>query len=92
MKVMVVVQRKGQGNLVMQDVRKPEPDEGQVAIQMEGTAISFGDIEMRLGKYHTPRNPPVIPRHDVVGRVVALGLGMTEFHVGERVTASFEIK
>ena len=86
-KAMVVVEGKGQGGLVMQDVPEPIPGEGQVAIRMEGTAVSFGDIEMRQGNYHSPRKPPVIPGHDVVGKVDALGPGTTGFRVGEQVTA-----
>ena len=87
MKAMVVVQRSGSGELVLEDVPDPVAGEGQVAIRMEGTAVSFGDIEMRRGNYHTPRKPPVIPGHDVVGTLVALGPGTTGFSVGERVTA-----
>ena len=84
---MVVVQRNGQGELVLQDVRDPVPGEGQVAIRMEATAVSFADIEMCRGTYHVPRKPPAIPGHDVVGRVASLGPGTTGFRVGERVTA-----
>ena len=87
MKAMVVVKRNGRGELVLEDVPDPLAGEGQVAIRMEGTAVSFGDIEMRHGDYHTPRKPPVIPGHDVVGTLVALGPGTTGFRVGERVTA-----
>ena len=87
MKAMVVVQRSGSGELVLEDVPDPVAGEGQVAIRMEGTAVSFGDIEMRRGNYHTPRKPPVIPGHDVVGTLVALGSGTTGLSVGERVTA-----
>ena len=87
MKAMVVVKRNGRGELVLEDVPDPVAGEGQVAIRMEGTAVSFGDIEMRQGDYHTPRKPPVIPGHDVVGTLVALGPGTTGFRVGERVTA-----
>ena len=87
MKAMVVVKRNGRGELVLEDVPDPLAGEGQVAIRMEGTAVSFGDIEMRQGDYHTPRKPPVIPGHDVVGTLVALGPGTTGFRVGERVTA-----
>ncbi len=87
MKAMVVVKRNGRGELVLEDVPDPVVGEGQVAIRMEGTAVSFGDIEMRQGDYHTPRKPPVIPGHDVVGTLVALGPGTTGFRVGERVTA-----
>ena len=87
MKAMVVVKRNGRGELVLEDVPDPVAGEGQVAIRMEGTAVSFGDIEMRQGDYHTPRKPPVIPGHDVVGTLVALGPRTTGFRVGERVTA-----
>ena len=87
MKAMVVVKRNGRGELVLEEVPDPVAGEGQVAIRMEGTAASFGDIEMRRGNYHTPRKPPVIPGHDVVGTLAALGPGTTGFRVGERVTA-----
>ncbi len=87
MKAMVVTQEAGRSLLVLQDVPEPKPAEGQVAIRMEGTAVSFGDIEMREGRYHTPRKPPVIPGHDVVGIVTEVGPGVSHVRKGQRVTA-----
>ena len=87
MKAMVVTLADEGGKLSLQDVPDPIPGEGQVAIRMEGTAVSFADIEMREGRYHTPRKPPVIPGHDVVGTVIGLGPGVSGLRVGDRVTA-----
>jgi NADPH:quinone reductase len=87
MKAMVVTFADEGGKLSLQDVLDPIPGEGQVAIRMEGTAVSFADIEMREGRYHTPRKPPIIPGHDVVGTVIGLGPGVSGFRVGDRVTA-----
>ena len=72
---------------MLQEVPAPAPSAGEVAIRMQGTAVSFADIEMRDGRYHTPRKPPVTPGHDVVGTVAALGSGVTDLRIGERVTA-----
>ena len=47
MKAMVVVQRGGGGELVLEEVPDPVAGEGQWRSAMEGTAVSFGDIEMR---------------------------------------------
>ena len=53
MKAMVVVEKKGVGVLEMQDIPDAVPGEGQVAIRMQATAVSFADIEAREGRYHT---------------------------------------
>lgn len=84
---MVVTSDGGRGVLALQEVPAPAPGEGQVAIRMEGTAVSFADIEMREGRYHTMRSPPVIPGHDVVGTVISVGPGVAGIRAGERVTA-----
>lgn len=84
---MVVTESAGKGVLTLQEVPAPAPAQGEVAIRMQGTAVSFGDIEMRDGRYHTPRKPPIIPGHDVVGTVVGLGPGVADLRLGERVTA-----
>lgn len=87
MKAMVVTESRGIGSLTLQDLPEPKPDEGQVAIRMEATAVSFADIEAREGRYHTPRKPPVVPGHDVAGVVTAVGPGVGDVKVGDRVTA-----
>jgi len=87
MRAMVVTQQDGRGTLQWQEAPDPVPAAGQVAIQMLGTAVSFGDIEMRDGRYHTPRKPPIIPGHDVAGIVTVLGPGVSHLQVGQRVTA-----
>lgn len=87
MQAMVITSTKERGDLTLQEVPDPTPGEGQVAIRMEGTAVSFADIEMRQGRYNIPRKPPVIPGHDVVGIVAALGPGVSGLRVGERVAA-----
>ncbi|KRM77149.1 NAD(P)-dependent alcohol dehydrogenase [Secundilactobacillus collinoides] len=65
----------------------PQVKRGQVLVKMAATSINGGDLAFRQGpKYLKPfiRLPRALGQ-DVVGKVVALGSGVTDFHVGDRV-------
>lgn len=67
----------------------PEPGAGEVLLKMRACSLNYRDLRMIDGVYN-PRQPlPLIPLSDGVGEVVALGAGVRELKVGERVMPCF---
>ena len=62
----------------------PEPGPGEVRIRVRACGVCRTDLHTVEGEIHPPRLP-VIPGHQVVGTVEAIGPGVTHFAAGERV-------
>ena len=72
----------------LNDIALPEPQAGEVRIQTRAAALNFFDILQIQGKYQVKPPFPFTPGADISGTVDALGEGVTEFAVGDRVQAS----
>ena len=70
--------------LVLEDVPAPEPKAGQVRVRVKVCGVCHTDLHEVEGDIHPPKSP-VIPGHQVVGVVEALGPGVTSFKEFERV-------
>jgi NADPH2:quinone reductase len=66
------------------DLPAPEPEEVQVKIM--ACAVNFPDILMIQGKYQFAPPLPFAPGGEFAGEVVAVGNGVTDFKVGDRVS------
>jgi NADPH2:quinone reductase len=66
---------------------EPVPAAGEVAIRVTQTGVNFADVQARRGAYHGGQQPPFVPGLDCVGTIVALGLGVDGFRVGQRIAA-----
>lgn len=62
----------------------PVPAENQVLVRVAACGVCRTDLHIVDGELTEPKLP-IIPGHEIVGRVEALGAGVTGFHVGERV-------
>jgi len=62
----------------------PEPRPGEVLLRVRVCGVCRTDLHLAEGDL-APRRPGVVPGHEVVGEVVALGPGVTRFREGERV-------
>lgn len=71
----------------IREVETPKPGEGQVLIKAEAFGLNFADVMARHGDYQDCPPLPAIIGYDVVGKVEALGAGVTNVKVGDRVTA-----
>lgn len=84
----VMLTKKG-GPEVLETVDLPlvDPKPGEVRVAVRATGAGGTDVTMRRGTY--PYAPPIpfVPGYEVVGDVEAVGEGVTEFRVGQRVAA-----
>jgi alcohol dehydrogenase, propanol-preferring len=79
----MVLEAPGQA-LVFRDRPDPQPDPGMVRIRVGACGVCRTDLHVVDGEL--PDIPyPIVPGHEVVGRVDALGPGVTSLRVGERV-------
>jgi putative PIG3 family NAD(P)H quinone oxidoreductase len=65
----------------------PEPGPGEVLIQVAAAGVNRPDVLQRLGNYPPPPGASDIPGLEVAGTVAALGPGVSELAVDDRVTA-----
>lgn len=69
-------------------VPDPRPSEGGVVIKVSATGLCRSDWHGWMG--HDPDiTLPHVPGHEFAGEVVALGRGVSNFRVGDRVTVPF---
>ena len=69
--------------LIWEDVAIPDPGPGQVAIKHSAIGVNFIDIYQRTGLY--PLDLPVTLGQEAAGIVEAVGTGVTDIKVGDRV-------
>ena len=74
------------GVLKAREVKLPPPGPGEARVAIEAAGIAYADIVMRQGLYPGVK-APVTPGYDLVGRVEAVGAGVTDLAVGQRVAA-----
>ncbi len=67
-----------------EDVDLGAPGEGEVRIRHTAVGLNYIDVYFRTGLYPAP-NVPFTPGMEAAGEVVAVGEGVTEFDVGDRV-------
>jgi propanol-preferring alcohol dehydrogenase len=70
--------------LVLRDVPDPEPEPGQVLVDVLACAVCRTDLHIVDGELEPPRLP-LVPGHQVVGRVAALGTGVDGLDTGDEV-------
>jgi propanol-preferring alcohol dehydrogenase len=72
--------------LALEDVPRPEPGPGQVLVRVEAAGLCHTDIHAAHGDWPVKPTLPLIPGHEGVGRIEALGPGVTaELTEGDRV-------
>jgi NADPH2:quinone reductase len=65
------------------EIELPEPGPGQALVTVAAAGVNFIDIYFRQGVY--PRPLPFIPGSEGAGVVAAVGAGVTEVAIGDRV-------
>jgi propanol-preferring alcohol dehydrogenase len=70
--------------LVLREVAAPQPGPGELAIAVEACGVCRTDLHVVDGELPEPKLP-LVPGHQIVGTVSALGPGTTGFALGDRV-------
>lgn len=66
------------------EVPRPEPGPAQVRVKVAACGVCRTDLHVADGDLTEPKLP-IIPGHEIVGRVDAMGAGVTRFTLGQRV-------
>ncbi len=83
MRIVQINKAGGPEALEMADMAVPEPEAGEVIIEVKAAGVNFIDTYQRSGLY--AMELPFSPGLEASGVVSALGEGVTTFAVGERV-------
>jgi len=70
--------------LALRAVPRPEPGPGEILIEVRACGVCRTDLHLVDGELPDPK-VPVIPGHEIVGRVAAVGTGVAAPQVGARV-------
>jgi L-iditol 2-dehydrogenase len=73
------------GKLKIADLPRPEPGEHEVLVCVAACGICGSDVHGYDGSSGR-RIPPLVMGHEAAGVIAAVGAGVTDFHVGDRVT------
>ena len=71
--------------LRIEELPDPTPGPGELVVNIEAIGVNYIEIYQREGLYTLPR--PFTPGSEAAGTVRALGSGVTEFKVGDRVVS-----
>jgi len=71
--------------LTYEDVPVAEPGPGQVKVRNHACGVNFIDTYFRMGMYPSPVGLPFVSGNEGAGEVIAVGPGVTEIKVGDRV-------
>ena len=71
--------------LTYEDIDVPAPGPGQVRLKQHAAGVNFIDTYFRGGMYPSPVGLPFVSGNEGAGEVIALGAGVTDLKVGDRV-------
>jgi NADPH:quinone reductase-like Zn-dependent oxidoreductase len=89
MKAYLLEARNDLAALKLVEVPEPTIGPGEVLVKMRAHAMNYRELLILRGGYFLNKKLPVIPTSDGAGEVVAIGAGVTEFQVGDRVASTF---
>ncbi len=71
--------------LTLDDIEVPAPGQGQVRLKQYAIGVNFIDTYFRVGMYPSPVGMPFVSGNEGAGEVTAVGPGVTDIKVGDRV-------
>tara|TARA_Y100001934_G_scaffold192902_1_gene227497 strand:- start:6631 stop:7629 length:999 start_codon:yes stop_codon:yes gene_type:complete len=77
----------GPETLIIGEIESPEPGEGQVRIRVRACGVNYPDTLIIEDKYQFKPDRPFPPGGEVSGEIDALGPGVSEWRVGDKVIA-----
>ena len=79
----------GLDKITLEEVEKPTAGAGEVLVDLKAASINYRDFMIANGWYNPNLNLPLVPLSDGAGDVVAVGDGVTDLQVGDKVTPLF---
>src|SRR6187200_1500836 len=71
--------------LTFEDVEVGQPAQGQIRVKQHACGVNFIDTYFRMGMYPSPVGLPFVSGNEGAGEVIALGEGVSDIKVGDRV-------
>ncbi|AFY32367.1 zinc-binding dehydrogenase [Calothrix sp. PCC 7507] len=79
----------GQEDLRLEEVADPTPADGEVVIQVGAATTCGTDLKVwRRGGHAKMLKPPTLFGHEAAGKIVALGKGVRNWQIGDRIVAN----
>ena len=79
-----VVDRLGEP-LTVTELEVPTPGPGEALVRLETSGVCHTDLHAVHGDWPVKPHPPFVPGHEGYGTVVAIGPGVTQLKVGDKV-------
>ena len=79
-----VVLTEANSGFKLSDVELKHPQANQVLVKVKACGVCFSDVAFSMGEFGTDVFPRV-PGHEIVGDVVEVGSGVSQFKKGDRV-------
>ena len=70
--------------LQLEELADPAPQPGEIRVRVEACAVCRTDLHVVDGELPNPKLP-IIPGHEIVGRIETMGAGVSAHELGERV-------
>src|ERR1041385_3875976 len=71
--------------LTYEQIEIGAPGQGQVKVKQHAAGVNYIDTYFRMGMYPSPVGLPFISGNEAAGEVIAVGGGVTDLKVGDRV-------
>jgi NADPH:quinone reductase len=71
--------------LTYEEIEVGAPGQGQIRVKQHACGVNFIDTYFRMGMYPSPVGWPFVAGNEAAGEVTAVGPGVTDFKVGDRV-------
>ncbi len=79
----------GIDKLSLDEVPAPQPGQGQVVVDVHAVSLNYRDLLTVKGLYNPKLQPNRVPCSDGAGIIAAIGKGVTQVAVGDRVAGIF---
>lgn len=80
----MILRERAAGKLAAVDLPRPRPGPGQIRLKVSACGVCRTDLHVVDGELPDPKLP-IVPGHEIVGTVDALGEGVARFAPGQRV-------
>src|SRR5260370_10856696 len=71
--------------LIYEEIEVGAPSQGQIRVKQHACGVTFIDTYFRMGMCPSPVGLPFVAGNEAAGEVAAVGPGVTDFKVGDRV-------